>query len=440
MRHWFLGFRRLVWLLRSRYHRPEPRFAPVMVALEERALLSGVAAPGSVVNPVIVWNAVALDAIRQDKTAPPVASYDLAILQASVYDAVNSMAHTGPAYRVRVVAPPGASLDGAVIGAAHEALVKLFPKQAAVFNADYLAAVDGLGLTPSTLNGVSLGQAVADGELGLRANDGSSATVSYTPGTALGLWQPTPPAYAKPVLPGWGQVTPFVLKSGSQFRPAPPPTITSAAYAAALNQVETLGASNSTVRTPDQTQIALFWDDGAGTETPPGHWNQIAEQVGISRGDSIIKSARVFALLDLAEADAGIACWDVKYTDNFWRPVTAIRKADLDGNPATTADPSWSPLITTPAFPSYVSGHSTFSAAAATVLTAMYGPNVHFSTTSDTLPGVTRSFTSFKAAAQEAGMSRIYGGIHYSFDNLAGQALGRQVGQYVLGHALSRSS
>ena len=236
-------------------------------------------------------------------------------------------------------------------------------------------------------------------------------------------------------MPGWGNVTPFVLKSESQFRPAGPPAITSAAYAAALNQVESLGAKNSTTRTADQTQIALFWADGGGTETPPGHWNAIAEQVATSRHDSIVKDARVFAMLDTALADAAIACWNTKFTANLWRPITAIRLADTDNNPATTADPSWTPLLATPPFPSYVSGHSTFSAAAATILSAVYGPNTHFNATSDGLPGVTRSFKSFNDAANEAGMSRIYGGIHFSFDNRDGLALGRSIGDYVVKHA-----
>lgn len=397
---------------------------PGVEPLEQRS----VPASFDAVNPVVAWNAVALEAIRVDKTIPPVAARDLAIIQASVYDAVNSIAPTGPSYRVRIAAPAGASLPAAVVGAAHESLVALFPKQKAALDAEFRVSVVGLGLTRSTLAGVLTGQAVADRELGLRAGDRSANKVSYVPGIDIGQWQPTPLKFAAAVLPGWGGVTPFVLQSGSQFRPAPPPSLTSATYAAALNQVESLGAKNSTTRTTDQTQIALFWSDGAGTDTPPGHWNQITEQVA---------DARVFALLDLALADAGIACWDAKYSYNFWRPVTAIRQAGADGNPATAPDPAWAPLLATPAFPSYDSGHSTFSAAAATVLTAVYGPSVRFTATSDGMPGVTRTFTSFAAAAAEAGQSRVYGGIHYSFDNTAGLALGDRVGRYVLTNALT---
>ena len=413
-------------------------------SLEERRLLShaipgkslaaetaSVAAP----NPVVAWNAVALEAIRESKTSPPVASRDLAILQVSVYDAVNSIAPTGRAHGVRVKAPAGTSLAAAVSGAADEALSALFPNQTALFNTALSQSLSTLPSSRGTVSGLALGKTVADQELALRANDGSKVAASYTPSTQAGLWQPTPPANAPALLPGWGNVTPFVLTSESQFRPAGPPAITSAAYAAALNQVESLGAKNSTTRTADQTQIALFWADGGGTETPPGHWNAIAEQVATSRHDSIVKDARVFAMLDTALADAAIACWNTKFTANLWRPITAIRLADTDNNPATTADPSWTPLLATPPFPSYVSGHSTFSAAAATILSAVYGPNTHFNATSDGLPGVTRSFKSFNDAANEAGMSRIYGGIHFSFDNRDGLALGRSIGDYVVKHA-----
>jgi membrane-associated phospholipid phosphatase len=385
-------------------------------------------------NPVITWNAVALEATRQSRVSPPVASRDLAIVQVSVYDAVNAIHRTGPSYRVRVMAPEGASAAAAAIGAADEALVALFPGQTSLFDAALAKSLAGLRPSHGTTQGLAVGKKVADKELALRSNDRSSAGSSYTPSDQVGLWRPTPPAYAQAMLPGWGRVTPFMLKSGSQFRPSGPPPLASAAYATALNEVKAIGSANSLTRTPDQTQIALFWADGSGTETPPGHWNRIAERVALQRHDSLTKDARVFALLDTAMADAAIACWDTKFAYNLWRPVTAIRLADTDNNPATGADPSWTPLLTTPPFPSYDSGHSTFSAAAAVVLSSIYGPKTRFRTTSDTLPGVTRKFSSFWAAASEAGASRVYGGIHYQFDNQAGLSLGREIGRYVIMH------
>jgi hypothetical protein len=193
-----------------------------------------------------------------------------------------------------------------------------------------------------------------------------------------------------------------------------------------------LGGRASTRRTAEQTLIAWFWDDGAGTVTPPGHWNRIAQAAARARGTTPAENARLFALLNLALADAGIACWDCKFTYRLWRPITAIREADLAGNPDTRPDPRWTPLLTTPPFPSYTSGHSTFSGAAAALLAHFFGTDaVRFTIESEGLPGYTRSFASFSAAAREAGRSRIYGGIHYEFDNRAGLALGRALADRV---------
>jgi membrane-associated phospholipid phosphatase len=230
------------------------------------------------------------------------------------------------------------------------------------------------------------------------------------------------------------------MESGSQFRPSAPPALNSSEYAQAVDQVMRLGEFNSRERTQDQTAIAKFWADGAGTGTPPGHWNQIAVDQVLSRNLPLLESARTLALVNIALADAGIASWDAKYFYDLWRPIDAIRKADTDGNSATIQDSNWSPLLQTPPFQSYTSGHSTFSHAAASVLTQIFGENVSFLDHAD--PGYTgawppvddtsgiprRAFTGFRQAAEEAGLSRIYGGIHYSFDNTAGSLSGKQIG------------
>jgi membrane-associated phospholipid phosphatase len=226
------------------------------------------------------------------------------------------------------------------------------------------------------------------------------------------------------------------MTNGSQFRPSGPPTLNSDKYAADFNQVKTLGAKNSPVRTTDQTEIAQFWSDGAGTYTPPGHWNAIAEEVATKRNTSLVDEARLFALLNIALADAAIAAWDAKYTYEFWRPVTAIQQADFDNNPQTTADTAWDSLIGTPPFPEYVSGHSTFSGAADAILANFFGDNVGFTTTSSDLPGVSRSYNNFAAAADEAGISRIYGGIHFLSADVDGLAAGRALGNYVFDNFL----
>ena len=242
---------------------------------------------------------------------------------------------------------------------------------------------------------------------------------------------------ADALLPQWPFVTPFALAHPSQFRTAGPPPLTGAAYAADLDEVRRLGRVDSAERTPEQTLIARFWADGAGTATPPGHWNQIARDVSRQRDTGLYENARTFALLNIALADAGISSWDAKYFHGLWRPIMAIREADRDGNPATAPDPGWSPLLATPPFPSYTSTHSTFSAAGAAVLSSVFGPETAFTTATDDLPGVIRGFGSFASAAAEAGRSRIYGGIHFEFDNRDGLAAGAAVGQYVAQTQLS---
>jgi membrane-associated phospholipid phosphatase len=419
---------------RAKDRRPEPqppRARPAVESLEDRCLPSHAGG-----DAVIHWNRTLLDAIRAESTSPPVAARDMAIVEVAVFDAVNSIEPTYAPYRVHVPAAPGASPQAAAIEAAFQTLSTLFPAERPLFDQQLHRSLAHIPGGPAKVEGLRVGRAVARKCLAMRQHDGLAAQVSYTPGTAPGEWRPTPPKFAPALLPGWPAVAGFGIKSGAQFRPAGPPALTSAQYAQAFAEVEALGDKTSTVRTPDQTQIALFWADNAGTATPPGHWNEIAEQIAARRHTSLLQNARLFAVLDMTLADAGIAAWDAKYTYNFWRPVTAIPQAGADGNPATTADPTWAPLLATPNFPSYVSGHSTFSAAACAVLTRFFGRHVHFRTTSDALPGVVRSFRSFAQAADEAGMSRIYAGIHWQFDNQDGLALGTAVGNYDLKHLL----
>jgi PAP2 superfamily len=390
-------------------------------------------------NQVVVWNSVALQMIRNVQAAPPDSARQLAILGVSVFDAVNAISPRYASYDISVNAPPTASADAAAASAAYTALVGLFPSQKPVLDAELATSLSAIPAGRAKAQGIALGTSVATQILADRANDGSATKVTYNPTPGPGVWVPTPPKYAPPIDPQWGLSTPFALTSGGQFQPPPPPAINSPEYAAAYNQVKAIGGVNSTVRTADQTAIAAFWSDQTGhTFDPPGHWNQIAEIVATGKNTNLENSARTFALLNIALADAGIASWNVKYTDNTWRPVTAIRAGDAGLNPLVTGDPTWTPLWPTPPFPSYVSGHSTFSAAAATVLDSIYGTNVTFTDPGDpTLDLTPRHFTGFDQAAQEAGMSRIYGGIHFSFDNTAGLALGTQVGNYVISHELA---
>jgi membrane-associated phospholipid phosphatase len=389
-------------------------------------------------NQAIVWNSIALEAVRNAKEQAPDSSRVYAIVTLSVYDAVNAI---NPKYAeyggVTTNVSPGTSAAAAAAAAAETALAALFPSQSAMLGAELTAT---LAATPEGRGrnlGIALGISVANQILTLRSHDGASEKVNYVPGTGPGDWVPTPPAYASAVDPDWGNVTPFALTGASQFQPPPPPAITSAQYAQEVSQVESVGGTTSAVRTADQTALARFWSDLPGTFDPPGHWNQITAVAAQMTKSNLENSARAFALVDIALADAGIEAWQIKYMYNTVRPVTVIRDGAGGVNPLITADPTWSPLWNTPAFPSYISGHSTFSASAAAALDSLFGSGFPFSDAGDPTENLApRHFSSFDLAAQEAGMSRIYGGIHFMSDNTYGLQVGGEVGQYVAQHEL----
>ncbi|NQE37235.1 phosphatase PAP2 family protein [Microcoleus asticus] len=383
-------------------------------------------------NPVIEWNGVMLNAVRTGNTAPPLASRNMAMVHAAIYDAVNSISKKYTPYLVEIDPPAGTSAEAATAAAAHRVLVSVYPAQAATFNEAYASSLAKITDGKAKQDGIALGQQVADQIISSRSTDGIAKVVQYTPKTDPGSWVPTPPALAPALAPEWAEVTPFAMTSGSQFRPPGPPALDSAKYAEEVNYVKEIGKSDSLTRTPDQTAIAKFWANGAGTFTPPGHWNQIAQDASALAGNSLEDNARLFALLNIAEADAAISCWDAKYQYNFWRPVTAIRQADTDNNPNTTADPLWTPLITTPPFPEYTSGHSTFSGAADAVMSSVFGSDFGFADRGDRTVNSLRTFENFSQAADESGISRLYGGIHFMSANVNGLSAGRNVGNYVV--------
>jgi hypothetical protein len=390
------------------------------------AFLIGTVAHADVVTD---WNNAALDAIRAGNTAPPIASRSLAILHVSIYDAVNGITRTHEAYLVPSAVPASASREAAASAAAHEALVNLFPANAAAFDALNAAILAGIPDGPHKTRGIVWGEFVANQILAARANDGSDAIVPPPGGSGPGVWVPTPPAFLPYLLPQWGFVVPFGMSSSSQFRPPGPPSLDSQQYATDYEEVKQLGAAVGSTRTEDQTEIALFWADGAGTETPPGHWNSIAQIIADARGITLEENARLFALLNIAMADAAICAWDAKYTFDFWRPVTAIAFAEPELN--------WMSFIITPPFPDYVSGHSTFSGAAATVIPLFYGTeDLPFTIGSDFLLGVYRSFSTCLEAADEAAVSRLYGGIHFRTANEDGLQAGISIGQWTFTHYL----
>jgi hypothetical protein len=383
-------------------------------------------------NVILDWNSLAIDAIRNDDTGPTLSTRNLAILHTSIYDAVNSIQRTHQPFRFQVDPSGSASAEAAAVSAAHQVMVSLYPSLKARADALYSTYVEGVPPSVDFTNGIALGQRVAELSLAWRGEDGSQTDVPYIPSDAPGQWRRTPPLFLPPLTPQWRYVTPFCLPELEPYVPGPPPALDSPEYAQDLNEVKALGAKNSAIRTPEQSQIATFWSDFSYTAMPPGHWHEIAAAIAQDRELDLADTARLFALISVAQADAAIVCWEIKYRYNLWRPITAIQDASDDNNPATTTDPTWNHFLNSPPFPSYTSGHSTFSKASSEVLTSFFGTDaISFSIGSDSLPGVVRSFTSLAVCTDEVGRSRIYGGIHFQFDNRVGQVVGKKVANYI---------
>jgi hypothetical protein len=385
------------------------------------------------------WNGLLLDAVRAENLAPPRASRAMACVNVATFEAVNGILGFYEPYHPTEEGPPGASPEAAAAAAAHRSLTDLFPAQRGAFDAAFRRTLSAIPDGPSKKAGLAWGVKAADAVMALRSDDGSTAErrdQRYPSGA--GWWEPTPPDFASALLANWVDVRPWAMADGSQFRPPPPPSLDSTEYLKALDEVARLGRFESPWRTKEQSQIALFWADGAGTSTPPGHWLLVASRLASQRDLTLHESSRLFALLSVALADAAIVSWDCKYHYNHWRPITGIRHGAVDGKGGGTRVASgWRPLIATPPFPSYVSGHSAFSGSASRILELFFGTDdVRFSLVSEGLPGVERFFASFSQAAEEAGQSRIYGGIHWQYDNQAGLACGRALGNHVFHNSL----
>jgi hypothetical protein len=370
-------------------------------------------------------------------TTPLVMSRVAAIVQASVYDAVNGIERRYAPIHVDFAAPSGASVRAAAVQAAYAALVRLYPAQTSTFDAERAASLDGISSgdaaehSESIARGIEWGQTVADAIWTWRSGDGfTPAPPPFVGGTAVGEWRPTPPAFLPGAGPQFAYMTPWVIASPSQFRPAGPPALNSATYTKVFNETKTMGSLTSPSRTADETLYSLFWN----ASTAAYYWDQIALELGAERHTTLSENARLLGLVNVAMADAAIGCWEAKYHYVFWRPVTAIPLAATDGNPDTAPDPGWMPLFATPAHPEYPSGHSCVSSAAAAVLQDYFGDRA-FSLTSDVMLGVTRYFTSFSDALDEVKNARVFAGIHFRTACDDGQALGTNVAAYVLGHS-----
>jgi hypothetical protein len=410
-------------------------------------LLLAVAAP-AMANEVVDWNDTAMKAINANGQSPVVATRTLAMTQAAVHDALNAINRKYDAYYYEGPAEAGASPEAATAAAAHTVLVGLVnqfgtPAQKgttlALLDQAYAASLAKVTDGPARNKGVAAGRAAGAAMLTLRRDDGSAKDTPYTPGVGPGKWRPHPnpvppnPPIANPdaakgyqasAIPGWQNVTPFTLLSSSQYWLPGPPALTSEKYTRDFNEVKNIGGKVSTVRTDDQTQIARFWFEG------PGAWNRIARTVATDRKLDLRDTARVLALMNMAMADAYIAGWKIRYVYDSWRPVTAIREGDNDGNDATVGDLTWDSHQNTPAVSDYPSTQSTFSGAAAVALaSALGGDAARFTITSGKpFEGITRSFTSFSEAARESADSRVYAGIHFRSACEDGLTLGRKIG------------
>ena len=373
-------------------------------------------------NAVVAWDSIAVQAIKSAKLAAPEAARDLAILHAAQYDAVAAVEFPKLAYAVHVAAPRGASSEAAVHTASQAVLNGLFPAQASAFSGAFNAAFAGLPKTKAINDGLALGKEVGAATLASRSDDGSQTAMTLNISNVPGKWRPTPPSFLLPTDRQFDRVRPFEIASPSTFRPAAPPAVGTIEYNRSLAEVASLGRANGLDRTADQSVAALFWADGPGTSTSPGHWNEIAEGIASGRRDSLATDARIFAKLDFALADAAIAATDSQNFHDEWRPISAVRQTD----------PTFTSFVTTPTSPSYVSETAAYGAAASEVLTAAFGPKVKFADQHAGMPGTGRTFASFADAAVESANSQVWGGVNFSFDTAAGTILGKQVGQSVL--------
>lgn len=375
-------------------------------------------------NVVADWDEKAV-AFIQPRMVPPVAYRAIAIVHIAMFDAVNSIEPVYRPYYAQLPATRETSKEAAAAAAAGTVLIKLLPEAASdiqVALKSYLAAIpEG----DAKSGGIKLGEAVAAKTLEARANDGSSAADAYRPVTTAGVYIPT----ALTVAPQWPDLMPFAMTSPSQFRPKPPIALESEQWGKDYNEIKELGAKNSSKRTARQTEDARFWLLTGPLSTHPLH-----RQIALRKEMSVIDSARFMTVVTAAEADAMIAVMDAKYKYAFWRPITAIRNGDIDGNAATERDATWLPIDNTPMHPEYPCAHCIVSSAVASAVEAMLGtadiPEVTM--TSPTAPGVTHRWTNVNAYADEVAVARIAAGFHYRFSTVVGQDMGRQIGLHAV--------
>jgi len=378
-------------------------------------------APGAHADVVTDANARAADVVSRFPSTP-ITVRMMAIVQVAVFESVNAITGRYPAYRAKMTAAPGASVEAAVASATRTALLKLLPAQQAAIEADYQAMLSRVPDGPTKAAGVAVGEQAANAIVALCADDGAMAPDIYRPHAAAGVYVPT----MGPAVPHWGKRRPWIMTRGDQLRPGPPPSLTSDSWARDYNEIKAVGSRNSTQRTAEQTAIAKFWEATA----PAVYW-PVARSVAATAGRDVTDNARLLAVAAMAMDDGLIAVFDAKYTYNLWRPVTAIRNGDLDGNNATDRDPGWTPFIETPMHPEYPCAHCIVAGALGAVLEAELGsgPTPTLSSASSTAGGAVRTWTSVGDFTKEVAQARIYDGVHYRTSTEVGSAMGKKIGE-----------
>lgn len=378
------------------------------------------------------WNAVL------EKTAAGTPHFfqsrSAAIVHLAVFEAVNVIQGDYEPYLGTISAPSWASPEAATVAAAHRALVALYPEKKTQLDSERDTSLSAIPDGDEKKAGIAVGEIAADVMLALRANDGSDAVVPYTPVSRPGFWQPAPPEFRPAAFAQWGQVTRFAINDGLLFHVIPPPPLRSAKYAQDYKEVKALGGDQSTMLRPaDRSDVARFY----AAVLPMPLWPDVARQASAAQAKTLSENARDFAWLAMAVCDSLIASMEMKYHYNFWRPVTAIQEGENDQNRATKPDETWLSFVLTPPYPSYPGNHATAAGAARAVLEHVYGPDGHAITlTSEAVPDVVLYYTSWKEITDDIDDARIYGGVHFRFDQEAGARLGRRVGRYVLNTTL----
>jgi hypothetical protein len=406
--------------------------AVLVISLAGTATAAPTAATTRSEDPTVVsdWNEIAVTTLAGDTTKGVDSFLYMGFVQAAVYDAVVGVEGRYKPYRFHAHAPRGTSVQAAAVAAAYKVLVTYVPSAQATLDERYAASLATIPDGKAKTRGIRFGTRAAEHLIRLRANDGRNAPIAFTQPPAPGVWRPTPPAFLPMSAPWLGFVTPLLVRSATQFAPPAPPALTSARYTRDFNEVKALGSATSTERTPAQTDTARFFSGNGLVQYNAA----LRDQVRVRHLD-IVDAARMFAAVDMSVADAVISVWHAKYVYGYWRPITAINLADTDGNPATVADPTWTPLVATPPYPEYPSGYNVVNSTVTHGLEDLFDTrHLQLTLISTAVPGVERFYDSGRAERRDVVNARMWNGFHFRFANTAARDMGRRLTDWTLDH------